>query len=45
LGLQLSKQAQPLFDDRAFEDTDVAWGDHAGSNDAKLKGDRPPHWG
>jgi hypothetical protein len=45
LGLQISKQAQPLFDDRAFEDTDAAWGDHAGSNDAKLKGDRPPHWG
>jgi hypothetical protein len=45
LGLQVGKQAQPLFDDSAFEDTDAAWGDTAGSNDSRLKGDKPPHWG
>lgn len=45
LGLQVAKQAQPLFEERAFEDTDMAWGDRAQSNDDKLKGDRPPHWG
>lgn len=45
LGLQITNHAQPLFDDIAFEDTDLAWGERTGSNDAQLKGDRPPHWG
>lgn len=45
LGMAVGRQAQPLFEDRAFEDTDIAWGDSGATNDAKLKGDRPPHWG
>jgi hypothetical protein len=47
LGMQVSKRPTPLFDpsDRAFEDSDAAWGDRADSNDARLRGDKPPHWG
>jgi len=30
---------------RVFEDTDQAWGDRSGSNDDRLKADKPPHWG
>jgi hypothetical protein len=47
LGMQISKRSTPLFDqnDRSFEDTDAAWGEHSGSNDARLRGDKPPHWG
>ena len=45
LGVQLSKKPQPLFDqDRAFEDTDLAWGDRAADNDANLRRDVPPHY-
>jgi len=47
LGMQISKRPTPLFDpaDRAFEDSDAAWGDRSDSNDARLRGDKPPHWG
>jgi hypothetical protein len=47
LGLQVSKRPLPLFDsnDQAFEDTDMAWGDNGASNDARLRQDKPPHWG
>ncbi len=47
LGMQISKRPTPLFEpsDRAFEDSDAAWGDRADSNDARLRGDKPPHWG
>jgi hypothetical protein len=47
LGMQVSKRPLPLFDaaDRAFEDTDAAWGDSSDSNDQRLKQDKPPHWG
>ena len=47
LGLQVSKRPLPLFDanDQAFEDTDAAWGDSGDSNDARLRQDKPPHWG
>ena len=47
LGMQVAKRPTPLFDasDRAFEDSDQAWGDRADSNDARLRGDKPPHWG
>jgi hypothetical protein len=47
LGLQVSKRPLPLFDssDQAFEDTDAAWGDSGNSNDARLRQDKPPHWG
>ena len=45
LGIQLSKQPQSLFDqDRAFEDTDMAWGDRPINNDNDLKRDVPPHY-
>lgn len=30
---------------RVFEDTDQAWGEDAGSNDQRLRDDKPPHWG
>jgi hypothetical protein len=47
LGMQISKRPTPLFDpaERAFEDSDAAWGDRTESNDARLRGDKPPHWG
>jgi hypothetical protein len=47
LGMQISKRPTPLFDpsERAFEDSDAAWGDRSDSNDARLRGDKPPHWG
>jgi hypothetical protein len=45
LGIQVSRQPQSLFDqDRAFEDTDMAWGDRPVTNDNDLKGDVPPHY-
>ncbi|MFM5905467.1 MAG: hypothetical protein ACKORF_05125 [Micrococcales bacterium] len=47
LGLKVYDRAQPLFeiDDRAFEDTDMAWGETPDSNDQRLRQDKPPHWG
>jgi len=45
LGVQVGRQPQPLFDEKAFEDTDAAWGDSNKSNDQQLKADKPPHWG
>jgi hypothetical protein len=47
LGLEVSKRSLPLFDasEQAFEDSDLAWGDNAGSNDLRLRQDKPPHWG
>jgi hypothetical protein len=47
LGLQVSKRPLPLFEkeEKAFEDSDLAWGDRAESNDNRLKQDKPPHWG
>jgi hypothetical protein len=47
LGMQISKRPTTLFDpaERAFEDSDAAWGDRSDSNDARLRGDKPPHWG
>ena len=47
LGMQVTKRPQPLFDsaDRAFEDTDIAWGEKTESNDSRLHQDKPPHWG
>jgi hypothetical protein len=45
LGMQLSKRPQELFDqDRAFEDTDLAWGDRPSSNEQDLRRDVPPHY-
>lgn len=45
LGVDLIRKAQPLFDERAFEDTPQAWGDGDDSNDDRLRDDKPPHWG
>jgi hypothetical protein len=45
LGMQLTRKPQTLFDEPSFEDTDTAWGDSSYSNDQRLKGDKPPHWG
>ena len=45
LGMQLTKRPQPLFDTAAFDETPEAWGDRSDNNDARLKGDKPPHWG
>ena len=51
LGLKIYDRSQPLFDDVVkFEDTDAAWGEPnaqvgGSGNDARLKQDKPPHWG
>ena len=45
LGVDLISRAQPLFEDRAFEDTSGAWGHENDSNDDRLRDDKPPHWG
>lgn len=45
LGLDLEARKEPLFEERAFEDTDRAWGDPDDSNDDRLWDDKPPHWG
>jgi hypothetical protein len=45
LGMQLTRKPQTLFDDPSFDETDEAWGDSNGSNDQRLKNDKPPHWG
>lgn len=45
LGLPISKQPQALFEqDRAFEDTDMAWGERPQNNDRDLRRDVPPHY-
>jgi hypothetical protein len=46
LGMQVAKRPQPLFDsaDRAFEDSDLAWGEKSETNDSRLRQDKPPHW-
>ena len=45
LGLDLERAAQPLFEDKAYEDTSRAWGDPDDNNDNRLNDERPPHWG
>lgn len=45
LGLDLQNRKEPLFEERAFEDTARAWGDPDDSNDDRLRDDKPPHWG
>ena len=51
LGLKVYDRNQPLFDDVVkFEDTDAAWGEPNSAtsgtgNDARLRQDKPPHWG
>lgn len=51
MGIQVRRaEGASLRDEMAFEDTDLAWGDHrsAGStsgNEQRLLSDKPPHWG
>ena len=45
LGMRLSEKAQSLFDEPSFSDTDAGWGEMSQSNDQRLLGDKPPHWG
>lgn len=45
LGMELTKRPQPLFDVPAFDESDEAWGDTRGSNDSRLRNEKPPHWG
>jgi hypothetical protein len=45
LGMQVTKRAQPLFDEAAFDKKPEAWGDSKVSNDDRLRQDKPPHWG
>ena len=45
MGIDLQNRSEPLFDQKAFEDTSRAWGDPDDSNDDRLWDDKPPHWG
>jgi len=45
LGMRVSVREQSLFDEPSFEETDAGWGESGGSNDQRLLGDKPPHWG
>ena len=47
LGVSLRDKPLTMFDesDRAFEDTDMAWGERPQGNDQRLRDDKPPHWG
>ena len=45
LGMELTKRPQTLFDPPAADDAAEVWGDRGQSNDARLKADKPPHWG
>lgn len=45
LGMRVSAKEQTLFDEPSFEETDAGWGESGGSNDQRLLGDKPPHWG
>ncbi len=47
LGVSLRDKPLTMFDesDRAFEDTDLAWGERSQGNDQRLRDDKPPHWG
>jgi hypothetical protein len=56
LGIDIERRPEPLFEPAApelasgfeataFEDTARAWGDPDDSNDARLREDKPPHWG
>jgi hypothetical protein len=35
----------PSAGERATEDEPRAWGDDPTGNDARLRADKPPHWG
>ena len=45
LGMRVSAKEQTLFDEPKFEETDAGWGETPQSNDQRLLGDKPPHWG
>ena len=45
LGMPTAQTNPQLFDgERAFEDTDLAWGDRSAGNDDQLRRDVPPHY-
>jgi hypothetical protein len=45
LGMPTAQTNPQLFDaERAFEDTDMAWGDRSAGNDDQLRRDVPPHY-
>ncbi|MFM6963629.1 MAG: hypothetical protein ACKOWJ_05125 [Micrococcales bacterium] len=45
LGMPTGQTNPQLFDaERAFEDTDMAWGDRSRGNDEQLRRDVPPHY-
>jgi hypothetical protein len=45
LGMPTAQTNPQLFDaERAFEDTDMAWGDRQRGNDDQLRRDVPPHY-
>ncbi|MEN9713955.1 MAG: hypothetical protein RLZZ164_619 [Actinomycetota bacterium] len=45
LRMPIAQTSPKLFEsDRAFEDTDMAWGDRPTSNDDQLRRDIPPHY-
>jgi hypothetical protein len=43
--MRVSAKEQTLFDEPSFEETDAGWGESSNSNDHRLFGDKPPHWG
>lgn len=45
LGINLQGKPEKLFDELASEDKPERWGDGDGSNDDRLRDDKPPHWG
>jgi hypothetical protein len=45
LGMRVSAREQTLFDEPSFEETAAGWGESSQSNDQRLLGDKPPHWG
>jgi hypothetical protein len=36
--------ALPVLPEQTVDDTDLGWGDRAGSDDERWFEDRPPHW-
>jgi hypothetical protein len=38
------EDAPPVLPEQTVDDTDLGWGDRAGSDDDRWLEDRPPHW-
>jgi hypothetical protein len=43
--MRVSAKEQTLFDEPSIEETDDGWGESCNSNDQRLFGEKPPHWG